>query len=144
VVIIAFLFFEFILLVQVDSLRREIRSLLPEFEEDFRSSPLSPTIRYRHFSVLTKLYDVHKNALDKLFDKVKLLSTTWLVVSGGFASTSLVDLYKSSYFDWRSNLIILCCSGVLWSTAQDAYGVLNYELAKQVKDLALWWINIIS
>jgi hypothetical protein len=133
-----------ILVLQFDSLRREIKSIILDlrqfrniFGDIMRTSPSTEL----EIKVLSKLYDVSKNTLDKLFEKLKTFSNTWLVVSGGIASTLLIEIFKSQTLDLYSALILMACSAILWCIAQDAYGILNYELAKKTKDLAIWWIT---
>lgn len=137
-------FFIAILVLQFDSLRREIKSIvleLSEFRKVFgglvRTSPSSEL----EIKVLSKVYDVNKNTIDKLFEKLKTFSNTWLVVSGGIASTLLIEVLKSQTIDLYSALILITSAVLLWSIAQDLYGILNYELAKKTKDLAIWWVT---
>ena len=144
VVEIGTVFFVAILILQFDSLRREIKTIILELGE-FHSifgdlGRVSPTTELE-IEVLSKLYDINKNAIDKLFEKLKTFSNTWLVVSGGIASTLLIEILKSQTLEPYFSLMLIACSALLWCIAQDAYGILNYELAKKTKDLSIWWIT---
>ncbi len=146
VVEIGTVFFIFILVLQFDSLRREIKKILPELDE--REYPFNPSARGDRVTeldikILSKMYDINKNTIDKLFAKLETFSKTWLAVSGGIASTLLIEIFKSEALDPFSALILITCAAFLWSIAQDLYGILNYKLAKKTKDLAIWWITTI-
>ena len=135
-----------VLIVQAHSLIREIRSIVPRVDE--WTYMLDPSVRVGRIEevdvkILSKVYDVNKNIIDKLFEKLKTFSNTWLVVSGGIASTLLIEIFKSEGFDVHSALILIICSVLVWDIAQNLYGILNYELLKKTKDLSYWWLAII-
>lgn len=141
------LLFMSILVTQFDSLRREIRSILPSIGENrypFNPSKRRSSVSEVDVKILSKVYDVNKNTIDKLFEKLKNFSNTWLVVAGGIASTLLIEIFKSEVLDVYSALVLIICSAFLWGLAQDLYGILNYELAKKTKDLAYWWIATVG
>ena len=132
--------------LQFDSLRREIRATLPQIDQqsepfDHRSQS---DVNKQNIEILAKLYDVNKNTIDKLFDKLGTFSNTWLVVSGGIATSFLIEIFKSESLSLLSALDLIVCSALLWSIAQDLYGILNYELVKKTKDLAYWWATTVG
>lgn len=147
VVEIGTMLFIVILITQFDSLRREIKRILPSLKRPdypFNPSERSGSTQDREIQIFSKVYDVNKNTIDKLFDKLKTFSNTWLAVSGGVASTLLIEIFTSETLDYYSALTLITCSAFLWSVAQNLYGILNYELAKKTKDLAYWWIATVS
>jgi len=95
------------------------------------------------FKFFYKLYDVQKNTIDKLFDKLSTFSKTWLLVSGGIFSSIIIDILNTK-INIFTELLIISCSCILWGYSQDSYGILNYELVKNTKELSLWWIKVIS
>lgn len=119
-----------ILVSQYQLLKKEIGSILPDIS--FHSTPSS-----RYYSSLgggsqkklEKIYDVNKNTLDKLFDKLKTFSTTWLAVAGGFGSTVFAEILRVRA-DLTTALVSILCSALIWSITQNLYGILNYDLAK--------------
>jgi hypothetical protein len=131
-------FIVFVLLAQAYSLSREIRALLPTAKELIHSSV--PTAKAE---VLVKLYDVNKNTIDKLFDKLKTFSNTWLAVSGGIASSLFVEIIKSETLNSVSAMVLIACSILVWSLAQDLYGILNFGLVRTTKDLSFWWTSTV-
>lgn len=96
-----------ILLIQFDSLRREILSIFPSVEE--QESIMNPSRKrpYYDLKFLSKVYDVNKNTLDKLFGKLKTFSGTWLAVSGGLASAFVVEIFKLQIVDYYSAFALI-------------------------------------
>jgi len=147
VIEIGTLLFAAILIIQADSLMREIRSIVPRVDE--LTYMHDPSVRVGHIKevdvkILSKVYDVNKNTIDKLFEKLKTFSHTWLAVSGGIASTLLIEIFKSESVNVYSALILIICSILVWDIAQNLYGLLNYELLKKTKDLSYWWIATVK
>jgi len=127
-----------VLIVQFDSLMGEIESILSEpydSRRKNRSFILFPPLR------LNKIFDVRKNTLDKLFDKLDTFSKTWLAVSGGIGSAFIVEIFKQGTAS-LSTLLIILCAILIWGTAQDLYGILNYKLAVKTKDLELFYLEL--
>jgi hypothetical protein len=96
-----------------------------------------------HRKLYGKIFDVKKNTIDKLFDKLKTFSNTWLAIAGGLVSTILIEGFKYYTIDFHSVLVISLTALLIWDLAQNLYGSLNYELVKKTKDLAFWWIALV-
>jgi hypothetical protein len=92
---------------------------------------------------LSKIFDVRKNTIDKLFDKLGTFSNTWLVVTGGVASSLIVAIFESNKIELYPSIAIIMSALLLWNIAQSLYGILDYELMKKTKDLANWWITLL-
>jgi len=136
-----------IMLVQFGSLGNEIAGILEDLEHSRTYHFSSPQERFLKTKpnpeVLNKVFDVKKNSLDKLFEKLGTFSNTWLVVTGGVASSLIVEIFKSNSIQLMPSLAILVSALLLWDVAQNLYGILNYELVKKTKDLAYWWLALI-
>jgi hypothetical protein len=129
-----------VLLAQGYSLSRETRTLLPAVKEWNSYQGTHPSVHVKtKAEVLVKLYDVNKNTIDKLFEKLQTFSNTWLAVSGGIASSLFVEIIKSETLNSLSAMVLIACSVLVWSLAQDIYGILNYGLVRTTKDLSFWW-----
>jgi hypothetical protein len=137
-----------ILIMQYVSLRGEIAKItmglenLETYNEIFSNKIEFPT-RKQHVELYGKIFDVKKNTIDKLFDKLKTFSNTWLAVAGGLFSTVLIEIFKSSTIEPYSILVISVTVLLVFDAAQNLYGGLNYELVKKTKDLAFWWIALV-
>jgi hypothetical protein len=141
IILIGTLIFSTILLVQVASLNREIPGILPEFSPEHPENGSKMLyVRGVNQRMLDKIHDVHKNVIDKFFEQLKTFSNTWLAISGGIASSMFAQILTSGSFEFYLNLIILTCGAFIWSIAQTSYRVLNYNLMKKTKDLALWLV----
>lgn len=144
IAVVGMLIFTTILISQFDSLRREIQSIISGMEDKnnlFNPSNRARQTNERDLIILNKVYDGHKNTIDKLFEKLKTFSNTWLVVAGGIASTLIIEIFKSGEIDIFSGVSLVACSSLLWSIAQHLYGMLNYELVSKTKELAQWYVN---
>ncbi len=132
-----------VLYTQFTTLREEIKEILGELESTNSFPGLMKDQNFEfetHPELLTKVYDVRKNTIDKMFEKLGTFSNTWLVLTGGLASSLIVEIFKSSTNELYPSLAIVVCALLLWDIAQNLYGILNYELMKKTKDLAYWWI----
>jgi hypothetical protein len=133
-----------VLLAQGYSLSRETRTLLPTVKEWISYHGIHSSVPVKtKAEVLVKLYDVNKNTIDKLFEKLQTFSNTWLAVSGGIASSLFVEIVKSETLNSLSAMVLIACSVLVWSLAQDLYGILNYGLVRTTKDLSFWWTSTV-
>lgn len=133
-----------ILLTQFNSLRGEINATTedPDMSEAHRKLVGDYYFPHLRSELLSKVFDVRKNTIDKLFEKLGTFSNTWLVVTGGVASSLLVEIFKSSSIELYPSIAIIVSALLLWDIAQNLYGILDYELVKKTKDLAYWWIAL--
>jgi len=136
-----------ILLMQYFSLRGAIAKVTLNLENletynEIYSKETEFLMRKQHLELYGKIFDVKKTTIDKMFDRLKTFSNTWLVVTGGVASTGLINILNSTTIDAYSVLVILVTALLIFDLAQNLYGGLNYELVKKTKDLAFWWIAL--
>ena len=137
-----------ILVAQYVSLRGEMAKITVGLESlglyyDIYSKKIEFPMREQHLELYGKIFDLKKNTVDKLFDKLKTFSNTWLVVAGGLVSTVFVEVFKYSTIQFYSVLVILAAALLIFDVAQSLYCGLNYELIKKTKDLAFWWIALV-
>jgi hypothetical protein len=77
-----------------------------------------------------------------MFDRLKTFSNTWSAVAAGVVLTGLIAILVSATIEAYSILVILITALLIFDTAQNLQGGLNYELVKKTKDLAFWWIAL--
>ena len=144
----AAVFLLLILIVQYSSLKGEIEKLTMNLERlitynAIHTNTMEFPMRNREPELYGKAFDVKKNTIDKLFEKLKTFANTWLVVAGGLVTSILIEVFKSSNIEVYSTLAIIVTAILVWDIAQNCYGILNYELVKKTKDLAFWWIALV-
>jgi hypothetical protein len=136
-----------ILVMRYFSLRGEIAKITTDLESletynEIYSKETEFLMRKQHLELYGKIFDVKKNTIDKMFDRLKTFSNTWLAVTGGVVSTVLISILSSTTIDAYSVLVILVTALLIFDVSQNLYGGLNYELGKKTKDLAFWWIAL--
>ena len=99
-------------------------------------------MRKQHIELYGKIFDVKQNTINKMFDRLKTFSKTWLVVTAGMVSTVLISILVSTTLDAYSILAMVVTALLVFDVSQNLYGWLNYELSKKTKDLAFWWIAL--
>jgi hypothetical protein len=134
-------------LMQYFSLRGEIAKITSDLEsletyKEIYSKETEFLMRKQHLELYGKIFDVKKNTINKMFDRLKTFSNTWLAVTAGIVSTALITILVSTAIDAYSILIIAVTTLLVFDVSQNLYGWLNYELSKKTKDLAFWWIAL--
>lgn len=134
-------------LMRYFSLRGEITKITSDLESletynEIYSEETEFLMRKQHLELYGKIFDVKKNTINKMFDRLKTFSNTWLAVTGGIVATLLITILTSTMIDAYSVLVIVVTALLIFGVSQNLYGWLNYELSKKTKDLAFWWIAL--
>ena len=134
-------------LMRSSSLRGEIAKITSDLEsletyKEIYSKETEFLMRKQHIELYGKIFDVKQNTINKMFDRLKTFSKTWLVVTAGMVSTVLISILVSTTLDAYSILAMVVTALLVFDVSQNLYGWLNYELSKKTKDLAFWWIAL--
>jgi len=145
--------FVFLISTQRDSLLAEIKSSsIFSYDNVIDVSHVriqSPS----HFFVFRDILEtikiaqnIQKNVLDKLFEKLKTFSTTWLAVTGTLLTSVIIEsILNQTIFDFFEKGFLISGCLLLWCFTQNAYGIINYSLLLKSNELLRWffinWLN---